>query len=367
MNILLIHIIHGTSSDPVYGAVPYYRMQKPHEVLSRLHPEFDYISSNTINVDDSVIKQTDLILLTRHQEPEDLKLIQDTGIKWGVDLDDYWHLQQTHLLSQMYKENAIPEKTVDTILAAHFVITSTELLAEKIYPFNKNVHVIPNGIDTKEWVSNKVKSNRIRFGFTQGTTHIEDVELIAKDVERSLSDDLFIKSGQICLCGYTGQPDKPSISIGYERMLTGNLSTLDPKYRKSLIKFRYVNNINQPYKRVGAIDVKQFYKIHNELDIIVAPLKEGEFNSCKSNIKMLEAGFMDCAVMTHNVEPYSRLMTKENSFDLSEKSFYEWQKYILNNPDCVQDKAKALKESVKEFDLDKITIKRKELYESLFN
>lgn len=353
-----------------WGAVPYYRMQKPHEVLKRNYPEFDYISSNSIKVPDEVLNQTNLILVTRHQEPDDLKAIQDTGIMWGVDVDDYWHLPDNHILSYHYKENKVPQKTEETLKAANFVIASTDILASRVYEFNKNVTVIPNGIDTSDntWQSNKIKSNRIRFGFTQGTTHIPDLMTINKDVSASLYDDYFYRNAQICLCGFNGSINKESVYIGYERLLTNDLKPLvclDKSYVKSLLKFREVNSINKPYRRIPATDVNDFGKVHNELDVIVAPLEDHEFNNCKSNIKMLEAVFMDCAFMGSEVSPYKEYMTKENSFSLKEKSFFDWQRYILKNPQSVKDKAAALKNDLKHFELGHITQTRKQFYDGL--
>ena len=55
-------------------------------------------------------------------------------------------------------------------------------------------------------------------------------------------------------------------------------------------------------------------------------------------------------------------MTKENSFNLSESSFFDLQRYIMLNPNALEDKKLALKETVQPFELSKLTDKRKELY-----
>jgi hypothetical protein len=245
------------------------------------------------------------------------------------------------------------------------------VLADKIKPLNQNVHIIENGIDTQDeaWKPNKKESNRIRFGFTQGTTHIPDIMLINQSVQKALYDVKFSHSGQIVLCGFNAKFNKESVYIGYERLLTDSLTPLNfnKKYTNELKSLKTPNGDNMPYKRIWGVDVREFGKVHNELDIVVAPLKSSEFNSCKSNIKMLEAGFMDCAVMVHNVSPYKELSTKENSFNLSESSFFELQRYILTNPSLMKEKKQALKEDVQKFELSKLTDKRKELYESLLN
>jgi hypothetical protein len=49
---------------------------------------------------------------------------------------------------------------------------------------------------------------------------------------------------------------------------------------------------------------------------------------------------------------------------LSEKNFFEWQRYILNNPSIVTDKAQQLKEDVKKYSLDLLSEKRYEIYKN---
>lgn len=367
MNILLIHELRKEADHITFGAVPYYRMQKPHEVLKRMHPEFDYITADSIHIDQRLLDQTDLVIFTRIVKQEDIDILNGLGKTWGIDVDDYWHLPDDHILAASYLDNDIPGKIVNGMKQAHFVMCTTERLAEKIRPINPKVYVIENGIDPEEWRSNKIKSNRVRFGFTQGTTHIPDILTINKDVQKTLASEQFQRKAQVCLCGFNGSPNKQSVYVGYERMLTDDLKHLDPEYRKSLIRFRNRNAINQPYRRIHSVNVERFYYIHNELDVIVAPLKESEFNSCKSNIKMLEAGFMDCAVMVHRVAPYDLDMTDQNCFDLSQRSFFEWSQYILNNPTALEDRKSALKESVQKYSLELLTSKRKELYESISN
>lgn len=365
MNILLIHHLNQSGESVTFGAVPYYRMQKPHEVLKRLYPEFDYITSDSVHVEESILKQTDLVLFTRVASQEDIEFVECLGLTWGVDIDDFWELPEEHLLYSSYKENDTTNRILNTINKAHFVICTTDILADKIKPLNQNVYVIENGIDSAQWVSNKIKSNRVRFGFTQGTTHINDIKLISDSVVKSLYNDYFYKNGQIVLCGFNANFNKPSVYVGYEKMLTDSLKpmlTLDKEYAIKLIKIRKTNGISKPYRRIEAVDVNQFYSIHNELDVVVAPLDASEFNSCKSNIKMLEAGFMDCGVMVHQVSPYKELMTKKNSFNLTENSFFDLQRYILENPNALIDSKLALKETVQPFELSRLTDKRKDLY-----
>lgn len=369
MNILLIHPLIPVSADKVtFGAVEYYRMHKPHVVLSRVFPEFTYTTTDSvIQQSDEFLKNFDLILFSRIiiRPDETSERLNKLGIKFGLDLDDYWHLDDRHLLFDSYKNNNTSGLIAKSISVSHFVICTTEILASKILPLNKNVFIIENGIDTEDevWKPRKTHSDRIRFGFTQGDTHLPDLMLIDTSVQNALYTTPFRKGGQIVLCGYKGNQ---TVSVGYERLLTDNFKSLpDKNYVIRLMQMTKESPIDQPYRRIWMKEVDQFPKIYDEFDISVVPLKDNEFNSCKSNIKMLEAGFKGCAVMVSNVSPYKEFATKENSFLLSEKGFYEWQSYIIKNPEIIKEKVHYLSRDVRKYSLTNLTKKRAEIYKSL--
>jgi len=375
MKILLIHSFNVKDNKPEFNAVSYYRMNKPHEVLARLNPDFEIVHSlpNDIYPDD-FLQTIDLVLFCREIDNSNgiIEALNKLGIRFGLDLDDYWILPEDHLLYEHYKETNKPQLIIDSIKAAHFVICTTEILATKIKEHNKEVYVIENGIDTDDqvWQNNHINSKRIRYGFTQGTTHIPDVMSIHKDVQSALYDADFNRNCQVILAGWNAIRSEESVYIGYERMLTDNLKTMLPverEYCLRLVKYKFPSGISKPYRRVGALPVYEFAKVYDEMDILVSPLIDNEFNSCKSELKMIEAGHKGCAVMCHNVNPYSSLMTKHNSFDLTWGNFYEWSKYILSNPNIVKDTAAQLTLDTKRFSLNLLTDKRKQLYERYKN
>ena len=369
--ILLIHSFNVKDNKPEFNAVSYYRMNKPHDVLARLNPDFEIVHSLPNDIYPNDFLQTiDLVLFCREIDNSNgiIEALNKLGIRFGLDLDDYWILSEDHLLYEHYKETNKPQLIIDSIKAAHFVICTTDILAGKIKEHNKEVYVIENGIDTDDqvWQNNHINSKRIRYGFTQGTTHIPDVMSIHKDVQTALYDADFNRNCQIVLTGWNAIRSEESVYIGYERMLTDNLKTMLPverEYCLRLVKYKFPSGISKPYRRVGALPVYEFAKVYDEMDILVSPLIANDFNSCKSELKMIEAGHKGCAVMCHNVNPYSSLMTKHNSFDLTWGNFYEWSKYLLKNPELIKDTAAQLTLDTKRFSLNLLTDKRKELYE----
>ena len=49
----------------------------------------------------------------------------------------------------------------------------------------------------------------------------------------------------------------------------------------------------------------QYYQQYNHVDILLAPLIENHFNSVKSNLKFVEAGFAKIPIIATNFGPYS--------------------------------------------------------------
>jgi hypothetical protein len=366
MKILLVHNLIRSEDGVTFGAVEYHRMFKPHDVL-------DYHSEAIDNIDaieDSKLKEFDLVLFCRaiRNPKETADRLNKLGIKFGLDLDDYWHLDRDHILFKDYQKNKTSELIVKSIKASRFVIVTNETLALKVKQYNQNVHVIENGIDSLDpvWQPSKVESRRIRFGFTQGTTHVHDIDLVAKYTGSALKDIDFLAMCQIALCGFNAEPNVGSMYVGYEKILTDHLKIpFESEYTSELKRLGKPDGTNKPYRRIWNLPVETFGTVYDELDISVAPLRKTIFNSCKSNLKMLEAGFKDCAVMVSDVSPYSPLATKENSFLLSEKNFFDWQEYIRKNPSIIKDKAAKLKEDVQGYSLQNLSIKRKQIYESL--
>jgi hypothetical protein len=371
MKILLVHSFSVKDDKPQFNAISYHRMHKPHQVLERLNPEFEIINTpeaDSLSVE--FLSQFKVVLflrfITKLEDIENVvKKCKDAGCKVGVDIDDFWELPTTHVAYEEYKKNKLTEVIIKSIKLSDFVITTTPILENEIQKINKNVYIIENGIDTQDpsWIPNKLESNRIRFGFTQGSTHIHDIYLINHDVIKSLKDANFKKNGQINLA-FRYKKGEPSIFVGYERLLTDNLETLNKTYQYNL-KHEITDNSDQPYKRMDYRDTVDFGTMYNEFDISVCPLVDNKFNNCKSELKMIEAGFMDCAIMLSDVNPYKIICNSENSFLLSERSFFYWQRYILNNPSILEDKKLALKETVKGYDLKLLSNKRKQLYETI--
>jgi glycosyltransferase involved in cell wall biosynthesis len=116
---------------------------------------------------------------------------------------------------------------------------------------------------------------------------------------------------------------------------------------------------------------------------LLAPLKENDFNYVKSQLKVIEAGFTNCAIIAQNYGPYTLdlkpYIVKGGQIDQegngllveSRKNHKEWAKYIrycVEHPEDVERMKNNLKKTVlNEYSLENITRKRVELYKKILS
>ena len=68
-----------------------------------------------------------------------IPILNSMGIVTIADIDDYWLPGKEHPLHQLILQEKIHEKIVGNLKLAKYVTTTTELFADEIRKFNKNV------------------------------------------------------------------------------------------------------------------------------------------------------------------------------------------------------------------------------------
>lgn len=290
-----------------------------------------------------------------------LEFFKENGIVTIMDIDDYWVLPQTHPMYHQNKMLGHQDMIIKNLTMADYVTTTTHIFASKIKPHNKNVLVFPNAIDPEEgqYSPIKNKSDRIRFGFVMGSSHEKDMELF-NGVIGALPKDIFSKI-QIVLCGFDTRgtvtvfgkdgevaqqrPIKPEESVWYryEQNVTDNYRIISPEYRAFLEKFipnlQWPNVENEPYRREWTKDISNFATHYKNVDVLIAPIAENDFNAVKSELKFIEAGFTKTAVIASNFGPYT----------IGSKNMFKYGGEIDMDGNCilVGDKRRAHKDFVK--------------------
>lgn len=392
--------------------VGHYRSVSPHTHLDRLYGEdFNIEIKYNVNWGDlSSFNNYDIIHIHKglYNNMEEfwkfLDYCKENKITTVMDIDDNWDVGAQHPLYLTNKTMKVPEKIIENLKRFDYITTTTDIFANKIKKYNKNVLVFPNSIDPNEEQYKPIKneSKRLRFGFVMGSAHEKDMEQF-KGVVNSLPREIKDKI-QIVLCGFdlrgtvniinpqTGEltgrrPIKPTESVwySYEKTCTDNYNECSPEYKIFLHKFlkdvQWPLIENEIYRREWTKDVNEFAKHYRNIDVLFAPLDCNGFNEVKSELKFIEAGFTKTAVICSDFGPYTigskSLFKKGGEIDEEgncilidpKKTHKDWRRAIIKlteNPQYVELLQNNLFKTVKDkYNIENVTHNRAEWYKSI--
>jgi glycosyltransferase involved in cell wall biosynthesis len=383
-----------------------FRSVDPHVMLQNLYPDDFHVDIDyepKIN-DVNYWKQYQIVHFHRsigHDYAMAVQIIQmlnNMGIVTIMDLDDYWLPTKEHPIHQLILQNKINQKIMANLKVAGYVTTTTSLFAKEIEKLNKNVFVLPNAINPNEpqFKANTEPSDRMRFGWLGGSSHLHDLKLLDGTFNRlnSLKDKF-----SVYLCGFdtrgtvtevnkqTGEqkqrPIKPEETVWarYEEIFTDKYRLVTNEQKDELIKFKEGDLVNPnfpTYNRIWTKPVTSYAANYRWFDVSLAPIKNHIFNRVKSQLKVIEAGFYKKAIIASNVGPYTIDLkhslkngefTDGNALLVDEVRSGDWAKYmkkLIDNPNWAQDLGERLYETVKDrYDLNIVTKERAELYKTL--
>lgn len=255
-----------------------------------------------------------------------LKVCRNFGLKIVLDIDDNWHLSNTHFAyTPKYAEE------VDfCIKNADIVWCASKKLYLECKKLNKNSHYIPNAATNRKA---QPKGKGQKFGYVaSATNHLQDAELLSKTFQNLAKDKL--PGAQVCWSGF--EPTKE-----------GN---------KMLELFSSAGNYALSHYSKGIA----YWWHYANFDTALAPLVKNNFNSYKSALKGIEAGAMGCAFICSDFEPYEVFTHKTDCLKAGSKS--EWWScftQLYNDPELALAISENLQELVFDlFDPKKINAER---------
>ena len=389
--------------------VGYYRILNPHTCLTDPEIEVDIrlLTDSSLPLsDENFLSQYKILFFNKaipftnpdYAEHFD-SLLKKHNIKVVYDIDDYWVLTNSHPNYKIWRDQNAQEVIEQQIMKSDAVTTTTHFLSEKIKEFKSNVHVIPNAVNLREqqWVSNKLPSDKIRFLWGGGITHLVDLRLLKPSFEKF--DKKFLDEAQLYLCGYDLRMNTPqgmkiddprrSTWTFFESIFTHNnkwiknstyanwLWKADDNGRDNYgVKEEYRTEF---YQRRWTKPILLYGTMYNEADVVISPLKNNNtFNQVKSQLKVIEAGAHHCPIICSNYGPYTiddiegKKDGKQKGLLIDEKDgsqkWYEAMKFYFDNPDKIKEHGENLFEYVKyNYDIDIVNQKRIELYKNLAN
>jgi len=198
--------------NPDTAGVGYYRTLMPALRLQKDFPDDFHVEINQ-NVDWNnldYLRQFQIIhghrTLCDYPHMERLMaILRKEGIKVVLDIDDFWEVHQDHPVRQIVKNEGLSAKTRANLAMVDYVTTTTEQFAKYIRPINKNVVVIPNGVDDTEdqfKLKDKTASDRTRLMWLGGSSHEADIDLLRDSMQRLAADAVLRPKVQLHLVGY---------------------------------------------------------------------------------------------------------------------------------------------------------------------
>lgn len=333
---------------PKMGGCQYFRQVHPHEGLEKFSDfEIEYKSVFEYLPTEEWLRYHLVHFHKNYVTPEVLIKLKVLGVKTMVDFDDYWHLPYNHLSYQLYKKNNQPFQFIEILRQADYISTTTEPLAKEIRKHNKHVYVFPNciSLDNAQTYPIEIKSETMRFGYLGGSCHLPDVELL-RGLNNKLSGSGLPYS--LNLFGYK----QDSVYFDYAKVLTD-----DGTYNDNLTLY-------------PSLPVPDYLYFYNMIDVSLVPLIPNKFNALKSELKLVEAGTFEKAVIASNVIPYRPLLKhKRNAWVAESKTdWFKGIKYMVKNPNAVSDYKKQLQQDIqKQFNNENITKYRSEVYERILS
>lgn len=344
---LRLLLIRGSAPN----GVSYHRLYAPH---MRMKSDYDievYDCDKIEQVNNDTLRTIDIVIGNRtvtdgppEQQKFEIDRIKSCGAKFILDLDDYWYLYNNHELSGWWNRNKITSIIEANIRHANYVTVTHDLLGSKT---KREYTVIPNGIDARlpqfQVVEKEIEV--VEFGWVGSGNHRKDITLMKESLRRLNTEQQPYK---MKYCGYNAQLKH---CREYEEILSGGWSQHN----------NYSNIEGQPVDKYGYM-----YEL---IDVALIPLFDNEFNNCKSNLKMLEAGFKKKAVIVSDVHPYSPLIKhgvnclKVNKTDRN--GWYKEMMKLIKQPDMVKELAEQLHKDVQAYEMGKINELRMKLYDSI--
>lgn len=327
------------------GGVYYYRVFTPMKCLVEKYPDdFEITINNTWKYTDvekdEIGKNFDIVcfhqcLFTSSFQEEVWKMIiyckKQYGTKFVLDIDDYWDYHKNHPAREACVFNMFPEKMMMNFKLFDYVTTTTEYFKNIIkdyFPEDK-IYVFENAISSndEQFSIKKNKSDKIRIGLTGGSSHTEDIKQLL-EFPKYLTDKQ-LDEIELVFCGYdVNNAEKVTVDEKGKIISKEKLDDKENWWVQTENKFKQeVKN----YKRIETKDIMkgEFGKIYEDIDVLLVPLTNNKFNRCKSELKFIEAGFTNTAVISSKVIPYSNFgVNEEDCLFVKEPTPQAWAKVI---------------------------------------
>jgi len=321
--------------NELQSGVGYHRLQIPFGNLNQTHKDLEITGTNGFTKDLHP-KNFDIIVLNRHYKHDEdyLKKAKDHKVKIILDLDDWIELPSWHSGSKDIRQSIIKKIILDSIDYADVIWTASPVLQDEIQKLtDTEVICIENGIDftQPQFQLQRKKQDKYTIGWIGAANHHKDIEKLNVPFSKLLKN----KNHKLLLGGYTEE------SKDYW------------SYIEQIFTTDFTRKPDQ-YIRVESLDVRNYAIMYNLLYCALAPLINDTYSTCKSSLKVLEAGAFNLPIIVSNSIVYDDFIDKDLVI-VSEGNWDGKMRELISNPSKGVKLGKQLGEYVRqEYDINKL-------------
>lgn len=356
----------------------FYRAKLPLTELKRFGVDTDYVFSTPASPDKpmfnrlyDMIAQYDLVHVQRCPVLEVVHAIRDIchilnkPLVFDTD-DDYLNVPEHNPAHHAFSGTEFVEKYKEVLRMMDMVTVSTQELKDLYYPYNKNIHVLPNNVEyiikDRDVHELKIVNGKHNIGSVHGVMVVPGYIKKEKEID------------YITRVGYTVTQhhikDFETVRLELEKIIN--------KYKNKILmviigeKYFY-EKLLESCKQLVYIPITNHHDqyLHHvrNIDIGIAPLERTLFNMSKSSIKAVEYGQWGIPAVLPNYVTYTREFThnKTSLMYNNAKEFSDQLCELIENRTLRSTLGSGSKKFVEENKLERQhSNKRFELYQTLF-
>lgn len=206
------------------------------------------------------------------------------------------------------------------MVRANAMTVSTPQLAREYFPYNSNIHVLPNFLSEDKWTLPIIRKtdNVIRIGWAGGNAHIDDLRMIAPVIEK------LVKEYGNKIKFETMGPTKGELGDTFSHLEEFHERCPKCDYQGQSVTWGGETLDNYPMVLAS-----------HGWDIALAPVINTAFNNAKSDLKLKEYSAIGVPMVASEVTPYREAKKAGCSVTLADnfKEWYNGIKYLIDNPE----------------------------------
>ncbi len=302
--VLLASTAEKAGNSVRVGASSIYRFAAPADALRRAGMASTIVNYGLPNAKGLEAAAPDSIIISNHytdQLAEAVKLYKKQKAFTAYDLDDiFWSLDDSNPNKKLFPSDIL-QRLRKITNQVDIAIVSTPVLAEHVKKSlgftDDRIKIVRNTLPQAflnvalENRPKNIQHSKPRVGWAGGSSHVGDLAILKEVVERT--------HDQVQWVFMDSMPDVP----------------------RDMVEFHQGVPFAQYPAKLASLD----------LDLALAPLADTEFNSCKSDLRVLEYAACGFPVLASNSPAFADVPT---GIHFTDNSSDEWTGHIL---DCVSD------------------------------